>query len=335
MLDIIKKVSVLMPVYNGAEYIQQSVDSIWRESAHVKEIIIVDDGSTDKTLKILMDLACISPINMKVFHHDNMGVSKTLNRALSLAQGEFIAILAADDIFLPNRFQSQMGILAKGGSVPVAYGNGIRIDKTGIVLPLIENRIEILLNQNVSTILTYLYTHPTPFPIQTGLFRKDLLDAIGGFDPKIRDVEDMALNIKIFEYLQKTALSHAYIPEHLVGYRVHEKNVSQTSDLVLNGTLQTFQRYTPQDLLPKAQSNIYWAYGLKFFLTDRLFKKGLSYIIRSQELYFNPGKLNIISACIKKIKKTVEMHKFNKKFGKYATLFKNDNVSTLNKTGSP
>jgi hypothetical protein len=103
------KVSVIMPVYNGASFIAKAIDSILCQTFHDLELIIVDDASTDDTEKIISayDDARVRLVR----NQSNLGIATSRNRGIAFASGDYIALLDADDIALPTRLSEQVGFL--------------------------------------------------------------------------------------------------------------------------------------------------------------------------------------------------------------------------------
>lgn len=105
------KVSVLMSVYNGSQYLRESVDSILAQTFSDFEFIIIDDASNDNSWEILSDYAKFDA-RIKLFRNEeNLGLTKSLNKGLQLATGKYIARQDADDISLPKRLEKQVAIL--------------------------------------------------------------------------------------------------------------------------------------------------------------------------------------------------------------------------------
>jgi hypothetical protein len=98
-------VSVLLPVYNGEEFLMESLDSILKQSFSDFEIIAINDGSTDNSAELL---DAITDPRMRVFHQENVGLAATLNRGLSLARGSLIARQDQDDLSYPERLAKQV-----------------------------------------------------------------------------------------------------------------------------------------------------------------------------------------------------------------------------------
>ena len=101
-------VSVLLPVYNAQDYLRESIDSILNQSFSDFELIIVNDGSTDQSKEII-DSYIDSRI--KRIHQDNAGLPVSLNRAIAIAKGQYLARQDADDVSLPNRLAEQVGFM--------------------------------------------------------------------------------------------------------------------------------------------------------------------------------------------------------------------------------
>lgn len=108
-------ISVLMPVYNAEEFLEEALDSVLRQSFGDFEVIAVNDGSADLSGKIL-DRYADSDKRIRVFHRSNNGLAATLNYGIALAKGKWIARMDADDIALPNRFMVQLDHLSRVGA---------------------------------------------------------------------------------------------------------------------------------------------------------------------------------------------------------------------------
>lgn len=105
------RVSVLMPVYNADQFLEESVGSILAQTYTDFELLLLDDGSKDKSLEIAKKLAKKDPRIRVLPNKTNVGIVKTLNRGISLARGEFLARMDSDDFSLPNRFEVQVKYL--------------------------------------------------------------------------------------------------------------------------------------------------------------------------------------------------------------------------------
>ena len=127
---LLPRISVVMPVFNGGSYLAAAVESILKQSFNDFELIVIDDGSTDKTACVLAGFAR-SDGRIRVIGQANTGVVASLNRALDLARGEYVARMDADDVSLPSRFELQVAFLDTHPEVAVVGSAITLIDEEG------------------------------------------------------------------------------------------------------------------------------------------------------------------------------------------------------------
>lgn len=127
-----EKVSVIIPCYNGAGFIDRSLNSIYLQEYPSIEIIIVDDGSVDqskeKALKWKQKFA-IKNIELKYFYQENQGIGSAINSGLKLVTGDYIILLDVDDEFLPGAINEKVEYLQKHSDINVVRSNGWIIRK--------------------------------------------------------------------------------------------------------------------------------------------------------------------------------------------------------------
>jgi glycosyltransferase involved in cell wall biosynthesis len=116
------EVSVIMPAYNLAPYIEAAMDSVRAQTYQDWELLIVDDGSTDGTGSIVETYAAREP-RVRLFRQSNAGISAARNRALRDASGEFLAIFDGDDVWEPRYLDAQLAILRRHPEIDVVTGN--------------------------------------------------------------------------------------------------------------------------------------------------------------------------------------------------------------------
>lgn len=127
--NMIPKVSVIMPVFNGDKYLAEAIESVFRQTYADWELIIVDDCSTDGTRKILDG---VQDPRVKIFHHEkNLGSVASRNGAILESSAEYIAILDADDVAKPKRFFEEVRFLDKNPDCGVVATWVKIIDETG------------------------------------------------------------------------------------------------------------------------------------------------------------------------------------------------------------
>ena len=211
----IPKVSVVMSVYNGAHYLQKSVDSILGQTFTDFEFIIIDDGSTDDTWQMLLEYANRDP-RLKPFQNaENLGLTKTLNRGLKLARGEYIARLDADDRSFPERLEQQVTYLQSHPSVALVSTGVQYVDPEGR-----ELRIDI--PPTNLTVLRWEFLFRNPLRHPTVMWRRELVqDKVGYYDPNFVCTQDYDFWVRISE-----TSNIATIPSVLVQMSWHNQSIS-------------------------------------------------------------------------------------------------------------
>jgi len=101
-------VSILLPVYNGAAYLRETLESLLQQTYHDFELIIIDDGSRDESAEIIQSM---DDKRIRFYRQDNHGLAATLNRAIELSRGEYLARQDQDDVSLPQRLEKQLNYL--------------------------------------------------------------------------------------------------------------------------------------------------------------------------------------------------------------------------------
>lgn len=207
-------VSVLMPVYNTKRYVGQAVESVLAQTFGDFEFIIVDDGSTDGSLKVLQEYAARDS-RIRLITRENRGICHSRNEALELARGEFVAIMDSDDICLPRRLEAQIDYLkrnpdcvALGCQVDVMDPDGDRIGRWTLPLHHLDIDAEHL-KRNQSIV------HPALFA------RRDAVTSVGGYRENLS--EDFDLLLRLAEIGQL-----ANHPDVLLSCRRHGSSATHT-----------------------------------------------------------------------------------------------------------
>jgi len=204
-------VSVVMPVYNGARFLREAVDSILNQTFQDFELIVVDDGSTDATPRIL---ARCRDTRIRVIRQENAGQAVARNRAAREARGQYLAIHDADDVYLPERLETQIRFLSRHPDVQLLGTCAMMVDERGQAVQFLnvpEGHDEIrslIMERDV-------FVHPTL------LFSKSAFKACGEYRSPFVPAEDYDLVLRITERFRS-----ANIRKPLVRYRVHTRNVS-------------------------------------------------------------------------------------------------------------
>lgn len=205
-------ISVIMPVYNGEKYLREAIDSVLAQTYTNFELLIINDGSTDKSKEII--LSYHDPRIRYIENEKNLKLIATLNRGVALSQGDLIARMDADDVCLPNRFEKQVAFLNKHSDVDLCGSWAIRIDGEGKTTGRIKNI-------DASELLRCAVYFTCPFVHPTVMIRSHVLKA-NFYNPNFPDVEDTEL----WHRLGLQGCRMANIPRYLLKYRWHGENIS-------------------------------------------------------------------------------------------------------------
>ncbi len=181
------KISVIMSVYNGEKYLKEAVNSILKQTFTDFEFIIINDGSTDNTRAILESY---NDPRIFLFHQDNIGLTKSLNKGLSFAKGDYIARMDADDISDKRRFEKQFHYLNTHPEIGVTGSNINIIDEYGKIISKLNQ-----LNSHKEIMSKLLSDNQL---IHGTLFiRKELLKKVEYYDEKYTLAQDYDLLLRL------------------------------------------------------------------------------------------------------------------------------------------
>ena len=113
-------VSIIMPVYNCEKYLTESIGSVISQSYQNWELIIVDDGSTDRSSEII-DAYSQKDVRIKAFHKPNQGVSMARNLALEQMKGEYVTFIDSDDVYHANRLSRMIQVFAQNRECDIVF----------------------------------------------------------------------------------------------------------------------------------------------------------------------------------------------------------------------
>ncbi|MBI4722737.1 MAG: glycosyltransferase [Candidatus Stahlbacteria bacterium] len=205
-------VSVVMTTYNNGKYLKEAINSILNQTFSEFEFIIINDGSTDNSQYIIDSYKDNRIISLK--HKTRLGVPKSRNKGMKVAQGEYIAVMDADDISLPNRLELQVKFLDENSHIGLLGSYYFIIDGAGNFLKSVK---PVLTNNELQTKLM----EGNPIAHGSIMFRKECLNTIGGYREKFRYSHDYDLILRIAEHFQI-----ANIPELLYKYRINPLGIS-------------------------------------------------------------------------------------------------------------
>jgi glycosyltransferase involved in cell wall biosynthesis len=208
----VPKVSVIIPVYNGESYIRSALESVLSQTYSDFEVIVIDDGSTDRSRDVISSLR--GPV--EYIYQNNSGVAVARNRGFLHSRGELIAFLDQDDRWHANKLEAQVAVLDQHPKLGIIYSDVDIIDETGLV---IEARS--LGDKPGLRFLGYFPEFPQPHPFPSAvLMRREIFSLAGMFDPvfKRNCHEDTELWFRI---AKRNIGQFQFYPESLVQRRQH------------------------------------------------------------------------------------------------------------------
>lgn len=195
-------ISIVIPSYNHAPFIGETIASVLSQSFSDIEIVITDDGSTDGTVDVIR--AVQDPrINLYVFE-ENRGAAVALNASIQRSQGEFVCYLSSDDKFLPGKLERQLKFMRENADVAATFGMPLFIDERG--LPLDENEqfngqiFRTPLSENLSSREDWLrrfFIYGNCLCHPTAMVRRSIYDSIGLFDPRFANLPDFDMWVRL------------------------------------------------------------------------------------------------------------------------------------------
>lgn len=221
-------ISVIIPAYNAARWLAAALESVQSQTLTPAEIIVVDNGSTDETRAIASDMG------VRVVHETQRGAAAARNAGLRAATGEWIALLDADDYWLPAKLADQWSLIQQFPDLRLIttnyfFDNDGKRDKTAYEAPGsgYEQLPRTTLTQNAVRVTTpdlsdqlALKNAWLGLNSSAVLFRRDDALAIGGYDPSFLRLEDMEFFARLLNRVEAVAL----IETPLVAYRWHGAN---------------------------------------------------------------------------------------------------------------
>jgi glycosyltransferase involved in cell wall biosynthesis len=231
------RVSVIMPVFNGARYIGAALASVLAQTAPPVEVILIDDGSTDDSAEVLRALVETNPgtVPIRILTQENAGQSAARNNGAALARGELIAFLDQDDRWYPEHLAVLAAPFASQPELGWAYSEFDEIDgsdfvvtrdflaRHGRVIPRVT--LHELIAQDIMVLPS------------ASILRASVFAEVGGFDPQFRGYEDDDLFIRIFRLGWR---SH-FEPRALTYFRVHA-NSSSGRNLFRESRMRFFEK---------------------------------------------------------------------------------------------
>ena len=236
-------ISVLMPVYNGAKHLREAIDSILTQTYDDFELIIIDDCSKDNTVEIVKSYTDKRIILLQ--NEVNLRTASSLNKAIGLAKGKYLARMDQDDISYPNRFEKQVAFLERNPDYGIC-GTQIRnfgehvAEETDTNFPLTYEELQLM------NLFFVAFAHTTVMMRRSTLIDNDLRYRVGVI------AEDYSLWKQILLIAKGRNLDKV-----LMKRRIHGTSTTSTLFRIIEKDMETMRKEYVKDLLPNYNQYLY------------------------------------------------------------------------------
>lgn len=228
MIEVLPTVSVIIPAYNAEKTILETIQSLQQQTCSDFEMVVINDGSTDRTLEIL---ASIDDPRLKVFSYENGGLPTARNRGIERAIGQFLSFIDADDLWTADKLAAQLAALEQHPEAGAAYSwtayidadshflyNGKPVPFTGNIYPQLLLECFIANGSNI-------------------LVRRSCIAAVGQFDPTLKSTED-------WDFYLRLAAKYPFIlvPKYQILYRRSSGSMTAKVDVMEKYNLLVAER---------------------------------------------------------------------------------------------
>lgn len=210
-------VSVIIPAYNAMTYLPETVESVLRQTFTDFEVLIIDDGSSDHIVEWVSQL--VDP-RVKLISQENQGACAARNTGIAQAQGEYIALLDADDLWEPTILEKQVRCLEDDPAVGLVHTWMAIIDQQGRP----TGRV---ITSNAEGEVWKQLVEKNPVPCSSVMVRRCCFDTVGVFDQSLLNIDDWDMWIRI-----AACYRFAVIKEPLMRYRQHHNNMTKNWQVV-------------------------------------------------------------------------------------------------------
>jgi glycosyltransferase involved in cell wall biosynthesis len=195
-------VTVIVAAYNGERFLSQALESVFSQDYDPFEVVFVDDGSTDGTGEIAQSFP------VRYLHQENQGLPAARNAALRVARGEFVAFADDDDLLPPSKLTVQARFLSEHPETGCVLGRQEWIVEDGVQAPELKR--------------DPIFGELGGIQLVSAMFRRAVLDGLGGFDPTYRYAEDRDLFVR----MRERGVEIEVLPEVVLHKRLHGSNMT-------------------------------------------------------------------------------------------------------------
>ncbi len=214
-------IAAVIPLYNGAKFIEQAIRSVLSQTLQPEELIVVDDGSTDEGASIVARLANENPV-IRLLHKPNGGQSSARNFGVRHAKSNLIALLDQDDLWYANHLERLAGPFHRRRGIPLGWvwSDLDEVDETG---GLISRRLLRRLDKNTAKTTLEQCLKENMFILPSAsLIDREAFEKVGGFDERLSGYEDDDFFLRLF----RAGYDNVFLDEPLSQWRIHRSSSS-------------------------------------------------------------------------------------------------------------
>ena len=227
------QVSVVTSVYNGEEYLEECVDSILNQTFQNFEYIILNNGSTDGTARILQRY---TDPRLRIIHQENLGISKSLNKGINLSNSDLIARLDADDFSAPKRLEKQVTFMEKHPDIVLCGSRWLELAGEKLSKQIVDF---VETDQAIKKSMSLF----NPFSHSGVIFRKKTFITAGGYSERFKYSQDYDLWLRMLAFGKTLILKEELAVVRMSGQSESHKNARKQKLEALQIRWDAFQQF--------------------------------------------------------------------------------------------
>ncbi len=268
------KISVIMSVFNGEDYLKESIESILEQTYRDFEFIIIDDGSNNETKEILKNFLKKDSRIKIITNKKNIGLTKSLNKALKITKCKYIARQDGDDVSLPQRLEKQIEFLENNPKIKILGSFGYGINQKGEIL---RKEIPPTFFQEVKKNLI----KKNPFIHTSVIVERETLNRVGSYNERFETTQDYELWFRVLKIAKG---------ENLPLFLVKKRYLSKMVSLEKEKTQLKYTLFLQKQAIKRGDySKLCYFYLLRPYLSLKcplFFKKFLrNYLLKSKNVF--------------------------------------------------
>ena len=267
-------VSVIIPCYNGAEYIVSTIESVLNQAYEDFELIVIDDGSTDQTSE---EINRVQDKRLKYFRTENQGVSHARNYGIRESNGEFIALLDADDLYLETNLKQKIQFLNNHKDIGLVHGSEMIFESVTETTKSITKGLDGFVLPELLSLDKKVIHSPSSV-----VFRKKLIDQAGSFDEQMSVAADWDMWVRLARIT-----NFGFIDKPLTKYRLHQNQMHSNISAMEKDMIYAFKKLEHErvwnEVMSKktSKAKLFLTLGLCFIKDEPRYLRAIKYLLKS------------------------------------------------------